>query len=115
LLDERFALSQAKDEFFDNTLYSELARRSSADANRDLLQSLAEQEREHLLFWSELAGVASGDLPLSRLRLRATLLLARLLGPVFTIRRLERREDKTILVTRRSFRAAPFPQTRPNA
>lgn len=91
-----FFLEQAEDELFDHRLYLALAERAPDEATRGLLRHLADHEKRHLEFWARLAGVEPDDVAASRARLSAALLLARGLGVAFTIRRLERREAKTI-------------------
>jgi VIT1/CCC1 family predicted Fe2+/Mn2+ transporter len=94
--DSTFFLEQAKDEALDERLYAELAGRAKDDDARRLLESLAGQERRHLEFWARLSGIEPARVPVSRLRLGAALFSSWLLGQGFTVRRLERQEDKTI-------------------
>lgn len=94
--DAGFYLRQARDELFDHRLYRALATRERDGENRRLLENLSAHEREHFGFWLEVAGASPEQVPVSGVRLAATLLLSRVLGLAFTIRRLERGEHATI-------------------
>ncbi len=85
-------LKYALDEFFDYTLYSRMASSERNPKNRKLLSELARQEYEHYLFWSRFTGPLKLGL---RDSIRVELLLAasRVLGRVFIVKYLERREE----------------------
>jgi VIT1/CCC1 family predicted Fe2+/Mn2+ transporter len=82
------------DELTDSMIYRALAEREPDPARRRLLETLAEQEHRHYLFWRRLAGGDCGRPPRPRVSLLAV--SYRLLGPVFTLRLLERGEESTI-------------------
>ena len=78
-------------------IYSALAERfPEGDTNRQRLNELAEQERSHLKFWLDVNGRSESEVPVGRLKRSLLLLTSRVLGPAFTIRWLERGEDKAI-------------------
>lgn len=91
-----FFLAQAKDELFDHLLYRRLSRAERDGQNRKLLNALSEQEREHFEFWLDAAGAPAQQVRVSALRLALSVLLGKVLGVAFTIRRLERGERDTI-------------------
>jgi VIT1/CCC1 family predicted Fe2+/Mn2+ transporter len=91
-----FFLEQAKDEAFDHRLYAALARREEDPGTQRLLEDFSSQERHHLEFWARLSNVEPDSIPVSSMRLKATMLASRVLGTAFTIRRLERLEKETI-------------------
>ncbi|MGH2810607.1 MAG: VIT1/CCC1 transporter family protein, partial [Actinomycetota bacterium] len=62
----------------------------------EFFEALAAQENRHLQFWAGLAGIDPEKIRPGRFRFWAGLAGARLLGPVFTVRRLERNEQATI-------------------
>ncbi|MDE2237126.1 MAG: VIT1/CCC1 transporter family protein, partial [Elusimicrobia bacterium] len=72
------------DELFDLTLYQELAKTSSGPL-REVLSDLIPVETRHLSFWKSFFKIERSELDWPRrLKLRALLLTARLLGPVGT-------------------------------
>ncbi len=83
-----------RDELFDHMVYRALAEREPDPRRRRVLERLAEQEYRHYLFWRRLAGGDCGAPPRPRVSLLA--LSYRLLGPVFTLRLLERGEESII-------------------
>ncbi len=89
-----FFLAQARDELFDAEFYRRLAERDTR--NRQLLLGLVAQEEDHLEFWLRVAGAVREGLRLPRLRLHLALLGAKIFGPTFTIRLIEKAEQKTI-------------------
>lgn len=95
-IDERFFVNEAKDEAFDLALYRALAARADDGDARALLEELAREEQAHLEFWCRLAGVAPASVRPARAKLRLVLAAAKLLGPSFTVRFAERREEETI-------------------
>ena len=94
--DDRLYQELAGDELLDHLTYEALARRQGDSENRNLLERFAAQEREHFEFWARLAGKQPADFKASRVRLYGLLLLSRVLGFAFTIRRLERGEEETL-------------------
>jgi VIT1/CCC1 family predicted Fe2+/Mn2+ transporter len=90
------AEEQAKEELFAYRIYSALAQRVPAEGNRRKLEELASQERTHLDFWLGVIGRGEGSIRTPGLRYRLLLVASRVLGPAFTIRWLERGEDKAI-------------------
>lgn len=93
--DFAFYRAQAKDEARDLALYSALAARPG-NPNREFFQALASQERRHLRFWASLAGAEPDSIKPGVIAVRAAVAATRLLGPTFTVRRLETQEQKTI-------------------
>jgi VIT1/CCC1 family predicted Fe2+/Mn2+ transporter len=98
---ERIARDQAREELFAHRLYSALADRAREEKSRQLLGTLANQEASHAEFWMDAAGPGARRPRPSRAKHWALLTASRLLGPVFTIRWLERGEDKAIETYRR--------------
>ncbi len=93
---DRIADEQAREELFAYRLYSALARRFPDGASRELMNELARQEKSHVDFW---LGVTGGDerrIAIPKLKYSLLVLASRFLGPAFTIRWLERGEDKAI-------------------
>ena len=91
---ERLAREFCRDELMDHMVYRALAEREPEPRRRRLLERLAEQEHRHYQFWRRLAGGDCGEPPRPRVSLIAA--SYRLLGPVFTLRFLERGEESTI-------------------
>jgi VIT1/CCC1 family predicted Fe2+/Mn2+ transporter len=92
---EAVAEQQAKEELFAYRIYSALASR--VDGTNGLrLNELAEQERSHLDFWLGVTGGRADDVRTSRIKYSVLLMLSRIIGPAFTIRWLERGEDRAI-------------------
>ncbi|MEM0481640.1 MAG: VIT1/CCC1 family protein [Nitrososphaerota archaeon] len=83
------------DEYFDYIVYRELARRESHGARRELLERLADMERNHFEFWRTYAGASKPRV--SRLRLHLIVLLRKFLGVMFVIKLLERHESEVIV------------------
>ncbi len=90
------AEQQAKEERFAYRIYSALSERVPGDDNRRRLMELAKQEKTHLDFWLGVTGGAEDRVRINGLKFRLLLLASRALGPAFTIRWLERGEDKAI-------------------
>lgn len=95
---ERVALEQARDELFAFRLYSALAERLPKGSSRKMLTELATQERSHVDFWVGVADLDEGQLKPSRVKHWLLVTASIVLGPAFTIRWLERGEDKAIEV-----------------
>jgi VIT1/CCC1 family predicted Fe2+/Mn2+ transporter len=91
------ALEQAQDELFAYRLYTALAQRLPAGPSRDMLLELARQEESHVDFWVEAGGLDRSRLRASPVKYRLLVLASRIVGPAFTIRWLERGEDKAIV------------------
>ena len=88
-LAERFC----KEEITVYHIYSWLAEKEKDPTRREHLRKLAEQERRHYEFWSRILGSSCRPYGVT---MRRIMLLYRLLGPVFTLRLLERGEEATI-------------------
>lgn len=94
-LDE-VAQQQATDELFAFRIYTTLAERLPDPYSKRLLSELAAQERAHVEFWLGVGGIPEHRLRPSRLKHWLLVTASRVLGPAFTIRWLERGEDKAI-------------------
>ena len=97
---ERIARQQAKEELFAYRLYAALAERFPEGETRRTLNELAEQEHAHVHFWLGVCGDREEQVHPSRMKHSLLVLASRLLGPAFTIRWLERGEDKAIATYR---------------
>jgi len=93
---ERVAQEQAREELFACGLYTALAERFPEGKSRQMLTELAAQERSHVDFWLGITDVSARRLQPSRLKHRLLVAASVVLGPAFTIRWLERGEDKAI-------------------
>jgi vacuolar iron transporter family protein len=93
---DRIAAEQAREELFAFKLYSALARRFPEGTSRTMMDRLASQERSHVDFWLGVSGSDERSIRLPRVKYALLVLASRLLGPAFTIRWLERGEDKAI-------------------
>lgn len=93
---DRIADEQAREELFAYRLYSALARRFPDGESRDLMNELAQQERSHVDFWLGVTGADERKIAIPRVKYGLLVLASRFLGPAFTIRWLERGEDKAI-------------------
>jgi vacuolar iron transporter family protein len=89
------ATEQAREELFAHRIYSALASRMSG-SNSERLEQLAAQEKTHLDFWLGVTGQTADDIKTSGAKHSLLLLASRVLGPAFTIKWLERGEDKAI-------------------
>ena len=96
----RVAQEQAREELFAYRLYSALARRFPEGQSRRMLTELAEQERSHVDFWLDVTGADRRRLRPSRIKHGLLVAASVLLGPAFTIRWLERGEDRAIAAYR---------------
>ena len=92
----RVAREQAAEELFAYRLYSALARRYPDGKSRQMMQQLAEQEKGHVDFWLGVTGERPDSIRIPQLKYRLLVLASRVLGPAFTVRWLERGEDKAI-------------------
>jgi VIT1/CCC1 family predicted Fe2+/Mn2+ transporter len=97
---QHVARQQATEELFACRIYATLAERASDRASRSMLTQLAEQERGHVKFWLDVCRIPEERLRPSRTKHRLLVASSRLLGPAFTIRWLERGEDKAIATYR---------------
>jgi VIT1/CCC1 family predicted Fe2+/Mn2+ transporter len=93
---DRIADEQAREELFAYRLYSALAKRFPDGKSRDLMTELARQEKSHVDFWVGVTGVDERKIAIPRVKYGLLVLASRFLGPAFTIRWLERGEDKAI-------------------
>jgi VIT1/CCC1 family predicted Fe2+/Mn2+ transporter len=87
-------LKYVEDEYKDYVTYRELARRERNGGRREVLERLAETEFQHYRFWNNYAG--NHEPQTSKLLINLLLLLRLLLGLTFTIKLLERHEERTI-------------------
>ena len=90
------AVEFCRDEIFDARLYRMLAEMERDLARRRILERLAEQEEEHARFWGRLLGGDCGGYQPGSAKLAFIRLARRVFGLTFTIKFLERGEDKTI-------------------
>lgn len=97
---DRVARAQASEELFAYRLYSALARRFPDGQSRRMMQQLADQEKGHVDFWLGVTGERADSIRIPRLKYRLLVIASRLLGPAFTVRWLERGEDKAIAAYR---------------
>lgn len=86
-------LEFCKDEYQDYQIYSALARREGNPELKEILSKFAEQERAHYEFWKKFSGECAERDPL---RIASVLLSRRLFGLTFTLKLLERHEERTI-------------------
>lgn len=86
-------LRQQRNEITEYEIYRRLADMVEDENNRKLLLEIAEQERNHYVFWSKVTGK---EVSPSKERIRKYLLLARLFGLAFALRHLERNEEEAI-------------------
>ena len=93
---DRVAREQAKEELFAYRIYSALAERATDDASKQMLSELAEQEHGHVDFWLGVCGSDVDHVHPSSMKHSLLVFASRVLGPAFTIRWLERGEDKAI-------------------
>lgn len=93
---QRVAKEQAQEELFAYKLYSALADRFPDGESRMMLTELAEQELSHVRFWVGVGGFSESSVHASRLKYLLLLTASVVLGPAFTIRWLERGEDRAI-------------------
>jgi VIT1/CCC1 family predicted Fe2+/Mn2+ transporter len=93
---QQVAREQAREELFAYKLYSALAGRFPDGESRRMLTELADQELSHVRFWVDVGGFSQDSLRPSRLKYSLLVAASVLLGPAFTIRWLERGEDRAI-------------------
>lgn len=93
---EKVAHRQARDELFAHQLYAALAARVPDGDSRRMLTELSQQERAHVDFWLDVSGIPASRIRPSRMKHLLLVTASKLLGPAFTIRWLERGEDKAI-------------------
>ena len=95
------AREQAREELFAYRLYHAISERfPEDDASRRKLVELAQQERSHVDFWLGVSGEDEASIRPPKVKHRLLVLASRLLGPAFTIRWLERGEDRAIAAYR---------------
>lgn len=93
---DRIARDQAKMELFAHDLYLALARRFREGDNQRTLTELAGHERGHVDFWLGVAQIPEDRVRPSRIKHLLLLWASRILGVAFTIRWLEKGEQKAI-------------------
>ena len=82
------------DEFFDSAVYGALADIEQQGERKKLLRTLAATERDHYVFWKEIAGEEAR--PPSRLKVRLLTLMRRIAGLTFTMKFLELHEGEVV-------------------
>jgi VIT1/CCC1 family predicted Fe2+/Mn2+ transporter len=87
------------DEYFDSAVYSILSRNELNPERKELLQQLADTEKEHYCFWKEITGKEAKE-P-GRFRIRLLLLMRKLAGLTFTMKFLELHEHEVVEEYRR--------------
>ncbi len=83
------------DEYKDHLIYKTLADREKNPGRRKILERLSEEEYKHYLFWRKLLG-GECDARVSKLFLWIVILSRLIFGLTFTLKMLERGEEKTI-------------------
>ncbi len=112
---EKKVLEKAKhhciDEYTDYSIYSSLAARETDPKRKRILQELAKDEEKHYLFWKKLVGECFTASSKRWLRAKVSVIasLYKLLGPMFTLKLLERGEEKTIQEYREIMAYIPSP------
>jgi VIT1/CCC1 family predicted Fe2+/Mn2+ transporter len=86
------AAESARDEYNDGTVYQALARRERNTGFKDSLQQLASGEQKHYEFWKQYA--PNVRVHVNKIRLYVILLLRFSLGLTFTMKFMERHEEK---------------------
>ena len=90
----RQLLAMQRNEITEYHVYKRLAQRQTDTHNRDVLQRIAEEERNHHDFWQGYTGVPANP---SRLQITLYALMARLLGLTFAVKLMERGEESAQL------------------
>jgi len=90
----RQLLAMQRNEITEYHVYKRLAQRQTDTHNRDVLQRIAEEERNHHDFWQGYTGVPANP---SRLQITLYPLMARLLGLTFAVKLMERGEESAQL------------------
>jgi hypothetical protein len=83
------ALEVQQKEINEYHIYTRLARFCKDPHNSEILFSIGEKEREHALFWERQTGI---ELPPRKFKVFKTILLTRILGLIFTLKRMEKNE-----------------------
>jgi VIT1/CCC1 family predicted Fe2+/Mn2+ transporter len=83
-------LAYQRNEITEYLLYKKLARVEKSDANRGILEQIAQDEMRHYEIWRKHTGT---DVALNRLKLWIYYCLSRALGLTFGIKLMEREED----------------------
>lgn len=83
------------DEYKDHIIYMTLAGREKNLERRRILERLAKEEYKHYLFWKKILG-GKCDAEVNKLFLWIVILSRLILGLTFTLKMLERGEEKTI-------------------
>jgi VIT1/CCC1 family predicted Fe2+/Mn2+ transporter len=86
--------SYCKDEYTDYVVYRELAKREPDQERRGILEQLSQKELGHYEFWKKRVGEYRPRV--NPVYLRGVIILRFLFGLTFTIKLLERHEEKTI-------------------
>ncbi len=93
--DLRLAEEFCRDEYEDYVIYSYLAEHEARGDLREILERLAREEYEHYLFWR---GVIGRDCAreVGKARLRLIRLMRRVFGLTFTLKWLEKHEERVV-------------------
>jgi VIT1/CCC1 family predicted Fe2+/Mn2+ transporter len=83
------ALLLQQNEITEYYVYSKLSRLCKDPHNAEVLRSVAEAEKAHALFWGKKTGTA---VKASGLKIVVTVLMTRILGLTFTLKRMEKNE-----------------------
>lgn len=86
---KKYALSAQKTEITEYHIYKKLARRTRSEKNAQVLNKIAEQEKQHAAFWESKTGVKVKP---DKWRLYRTYFMARFLGLAFALKLMESRE-----------------------
>jgi vacuolar iron transporter family protein len=86
-----FALASQREEITEYYVYSDLAKYSKqGSSNKKLLNKIAYEEKSHYNFWKKISG---REVNPNKFKIWVYLLLARIFGPTFALRLMERGED----------------------
>lgn len=74
----------ASDEFFDSTVYTAFSNTERDEHRKQVLQSLADTEFQHYLFWKQIANVDARKV--KKRTVKMLILMRKLFGLVFTMK-----------------------------
>lgn len=84
----------ASDEFFDSTVYTAFSNTERDEHRKQVLQSLADTEFQHYLFWKQIANVDARKV--KKRTVKMLILMRKLFGLVFTMKFLELHERRVV-------------------
>ena len=87
---KRSLINSQRDELTEHFIYSRLAESTKDEMNRGVLKKLSEDELEHYRAWQK---VTHTEPKRKSFKMWSYLLIARLFGPTFALRLMERGED----------------------